>query len=183
MQRQTLVINGHPDPRPERFCAALCEAYRGGAGSGGGLIRQVAVGALSPADANPSQELPPDMLAVRDSINWATHLVIVFPLWLDQAPAMLRRVFARLAMWNAANCASGDIPIASDRIQTVVTMEMPAFAHRSMFRDTAMLSRNRIALPGLTIAAPTFIGSVRVISDEKRTAWLGELRTRGLNRA
>ena len=29
--RHILVVNGHPDPAPERFCAALCDAYEEGA--------------------------------------------------------------------------------------------------------------------------------------------------------
>jgi len=30
-----LLVNGHPDPSPERFCSALCDAYEDGARKAG----------------------------------------------------------------------------------------------------------------------------------------------------
>ena len=46
MARRILVINGHPDPGPERFAAALAGAYIKGASLAGHQIRRLDVGAL-----------------------------------------------------------------------------------------------------------------------------------------
>ena len=37
------VIDGHPDPAPERLCHALADAYAEGAARGGHEVRRVAV--------------------------------------------------------------------------------------------------------------------------------------------
>ena len=56
MSRNILVVNGHPDPRPERFCAALCDAYSAGAQAQGCATRRLDVGSLRiPAAARTSR--------------------------------------------------------------------------------------------------------------------------------
>ena len=44
MRRRILLINGHPDPRPERLCAGLAEAYGAGALAAGHEVRRLNVG-------------------------------------------------------------------------------------------------------------------------------------------
>jgi putative NADPH-quinone reductase len=106
-------------------------------------------------------------------------LLIVFPLWLDQAPMMLRDFFSRIVTWQSANCPSATIAIPPASIRAIVTMEMPAFAHRAAFREPAP-NKPALALPGLNIARPTFIGSVRHLSQERRARWINELHSDGL---
>src|ERR1700678_1061239 len=81
---RVLVVNGHTDPRPERFCAALCDAYEGGARTAGWALRRLSVGSLV---GKQDRELA---LAY---IGWSTRLMVVCPLWLDQSPAPLRDLF------------------------------------------------------------------------------------------
>ena len=54
-----VVIQGHPDPSPERFCRALGEAYAAGAREGGHNVEIVDVAALdvSPARLRVGQHL------------------------------------------------------------------------------------------------------------------------------
>ncbi len=45
--RRILVVNGHPDPRPERFCAALCaRPIRMAPSPAGWEVRRLDVGKL-----------------------------------------------------------------------------------------------------------------------------------------
>ncbi len=46
MAKHILIILGHPDPRPERFCRALAEAYHAGASESGHDIAVIDVGRL-----------------------------------------------------------------------------------------------------------------------------------------
>jgi len=46
MAKRILVINGHPDPRPERFCAGLADAYATAAVAAGHDVRRIALGKL-----------------------------------------------------------------------------------------------------------------------------------------
>ena len=41
-----LIVNGHPDPRPATFCAALAAAYAAGAAAGGHEVRRIDIGTL-----------------------------------------------------------------------------------------------------------------------------------------
>src|SRR5262249_6217061 len=47
MPRRILVINGHPDSRPERFCTALASAYSGAALKAGHEVRRIDIATLS----------------------------------------------------------------------------------------------------------------------------------------
>ena len=40
------VIDGHPDPAPERLCHALADAYAKGAVAGGHEVRRVSVASM-----------------------------------------------------------------------------------------------------------------------------------------
>lgn len=47
--RRILLIQGHPDPSPRRFCRALAEAYEEGARDAGHDVRLLDVAALEAA--------------------------------------------------------------------------------------------------------------------------------------
>jgi putative NADPH-quinone reductase len=184
-RRKILVINGHPDPRPERFCAALCAAYAAGARSQGWETRELQVGGLMLGDEgrNPgddAREMSTDMADAMQAIRWTNQLVIVFPLWLDRPPPFLCRLFDELARTDVDLRPS---PYHGERrtrpAHFFVTMEMPAFAHRAKCRRGASGATRSISLPGIVVDAPTFIGSVDAISDEQRKGWLRMLHASG----
>src|SRR4051794_18859287 len=93
--RRILIINGHPDARRERYCAALADAYAAGALEAGHEVRRLDVGALEfplilSAEAFAATDLPLDVAKAQASVTWASHLVLVHPLWLGAAPALLK---------------------------------------------------------------------------------------------
>jgi putative NADPH-quinone reductase len=164
-----LIVNGHPDPRPERFCAALCDAYQSGARSGGRNASRLDVGALAfGADSFLCAE---ELDSALRKIRSASQLMIVFPLWLDQPPAILRSLFGHLA---------GD-GVTAHEVRTIITMEMPAFAHRALALDGGDTSglAQRLSLPGITCQERVFIGGIDTISSAQRAAWLGKMREQG----
>ena len=65
----------------------------------------------------------------------------------------------------------------------VVTMAMPAFAHRSISRAARGASRDLISLRGVEADEPSFIGSVDTISNAQREEWLDRLRLLGVRGA
>jgi len=169
----TLIVNGHPDPRPERFCAALCSAYKSGADVGGWRAGRLDVGALAFGAEGflDGREVDSAVRRIRD----ASRLVIVFPLWLDQAPAILRSLFGRVA--GDGMIADG---VMGREVATIVTMEMPAFAHRALaLDDGAGGLAQRLSLPGIGRQKPLFIGGVDTISPAQRAEWLRRMREQG----
>jgi putative NADPH-quinone reductase len=175
--RKILVINGHPDPRPDRFCAALCAAYATGARSQGWETHELRTGALtlSGTDAK-AGELPADVADAVRAVRWANQLIIVFPLWLDRPPPALCRLFDQVAHANAASPGKGRATPA----RIVVTMGMPAFAHRAKWRDDASGMARSLALKDVLSGEPAFIGSVDAISAGQRTGWLRLLHASGV---
>ncbi|MDB5734366.1 MAG: hypothetical protein JWN16_1003 [Alphaproteobacteria bacterium] len=173
--RRILVINGHPDPRPERFCAALCNAYEQGAHHAGWPVRHLAVGDLSLALDGPAGCA--NLEAAMADINWSTHLILVFPLWLNRPPDAVRSLFEH---WQSDRRRCGTLAFERS-LRTVITMEMPAFAHRAMLRcgiDINQFSRS-ILLPGFADQQQDFIGSVASISAGARNGWLESMRCSG----
>jgi putative NADPH-quinone reductase len=173
--REILIVNGHPDPRPERFCAALCEAYAAGAHDGGWRTGLLNVGELVPHAA-----VPVALAGAAETIRRADELAIVFPLWLDRPPEVLCRLFSLVAHQDKADHTRPGRRRRPARI--FVTMEMPAFAHRSICRAEAPVTR-ALSLTDAIAGEPVFIGSVDTISAVQRAQWLRELHGAGGSRA
>lgn len=132
--RRILVINGHPDPSPERLCAALAAAYARGARAAGREVETLDIGSLefplvrSLHDYQTSP-LPPDIAAAQDAIGGADHLVIVFPIWFGGLPAMLKGFFEQLMRRGFALSSPRHAMLSllsGKSARLVVTMGLPA---------------------------------------------------------
>ncbi len=116
MSRRILIILGHPDPRPERLCRALAEAYHAGANESGHEVAVIDVARLDFSSLKSSLEweapIPESLRVPQEAIAWAEHLVIVFPLWLGHdaraAEGLLRAgAAARALRWSRRGPAAG----------------------------------------------------------------------------
>ena len=132
------VLNGHPDPAPERLCHALAAAYAEGAEAGGNEVRSLAVGQMeipllhSEADFHEGA-LPPAAIQTQEAIDWAEHMVLVYPLWLGTMPAALKALLEQTLRPNFAMEYTGRWPagrLKGRSARVVVTMGMPALAYR-----------------------------------------------------
>jgi putative NADPH-quinone reductase len=163
--RRLVVVNGHPDPRRERYCAALTAAYVRGGSAGGWAARTVTVGELSLSSLqglSQGDQPDPQSAAMLADIERADRLAIVFPLMFDKPPEPLTTLFSRVAPRKA---------------HIIVTMDMPAFAYRSILRGAD--SAPMLAVPGIAAEEPVLIGCVSSITLEQRRAWLSNLRHYG----
>jgi putative NADPH-quinone reductase len=184
-----LIVQGHPDPDPARYCRALAAAYAEGARAGGHEVRTLDLAALAipplGSRAEWDSEPPPAVAAAQADIAWSEHLVFVYPLWLGAMPALLKAFLEQVARPGFAfpKGASGfgvkGLKGRSSRI--VVTMGMPAFIYTLWFRALTLraLERNILAFVGIGPNRHTVIGMVEGMSAEKRTGWLEEMRKLG----
>ena len=147
MDTKLLVVNGHPDPRPQRYCHALCDAYRQSAQSGGANARFLNVGNLNHPFAASATVSTDDLAHAIQAIRWATQFVIVFPLWLDAPPQALYDLFDLAE--RSSTMFDGKAPRRAAHI--VVTMDLPAFMLRSKFTSNAYApnKNSAVALPGV----------------------------------
>lgn len=89
------LINGHPDPAPERLAQALCVAYAEAAQGAGHETRVIRIADLDfpflrSKQAWESQDAPAALHGAQKDVAWAEHLVFVYPLWLGDLPAALK---------------------------------------------------------------------------------------------
>jgi len=185
------LVNGHPDPRPARLCAALCEAYAAGASAAGHEVRRIDVGALDfplvrDAAAFASPAATPCIVEAQDAILWCQHLVIVHPLWQGGAPAVLKGFVEQVFRYGfalpppgAAVGLSGGL-LRGRSARLIVTMGMPAAVYRLVFGafGTRALERGLLRLAGFGPVRRTLLGGVErqgaAAAMLRRTRRLGE---------
>ncbi len=178
--KRILVVNGHPDPRPERFCAALCAAYIKGAVIAGHETRRLDVGTFT--------ETVTEFDRYRDrhrmargiaSIAWSNWIVVVFPLWLDRPPDSVSTLFDEFARTESLEGIQAR-PADEKKAKIVVTTSLPSFIYRPNNKTgrNDMLPPN-LSLPGTHSIDSRIIGSVERLSSEQRRRWLEEMHASG----
>ena len=143
MSRHLLIIQGHPDASGTHLGHALGNAYRDGAIAAGHEVRTLDIGALdfpllrSQADWEHGQA-PANLVPAQVDIEWAEHLVLLFPLWLGDMPALVKGFLEQVARPGFAFKCEGPNPFAHKGLKgrsarIVVTMGMPALLYRLLF--------------------------------------------------
>lgn len=188
MSKNILIIDGHPDPDRGRFIHALADAYAEGAGEGGHKVRrlelaQIDIPILRSRDEWTGGVPTPAVVEAQEAIRWAEHLVILYPLWLGDMPALLKAFLEQVARPGFA-LAQGAVPkplLKGRSARLVVTMGMPAFFYRFYFRAHSVKSfeRNILKLVGINPVAHSLIGNVEG-DAEAREKWLDTMFTLGI---
>lgn len=189
-QRITL-IQGHPDAVTRHFCHTLEDAYAQGAQAAGHEVRRVPVAQLDfpllrSQQAWEAGTVPSALVQAQTDIAWAQHLVLFFPLWLGDMPALMKGFLEQVARPGFAFHAEGDNPYARKGLtgrsaRVVVTMGMPALVYRWYFRAHSVknLERNILGFVGISPVNETLIGLVDKLGDDGVRKWQDKLRKLG----
>lgn len=188
MVKRILILNGHPDPSADCFCAALCDAYAVGATAAGHTVRRLDLDAVdttiltaATAFAEPPAE---DVQAVQAAMVEAQHLVIVFPLWLGGVPARLKALLEQVYRggfgfevgprgWNSK--------LKGRTARLVVTMGMPGPFFRLVFggHGVKALAKGVLWLSGYRPIRTSIVGGVEMIGGKGRADWLARMKRLG----
>lgn len=182
------VILGHPVAGS--FNAALADRYAEAAAQAGHEIRRITVGDLDMIPVNRTgfgaAEQEPDLIAARETLGWAEHWAIFWPLWLGDQPAVLKGFWERaLIPGFAMEKVKGPPfykPLLGGRsARVVVTMQMPVFVYRLLAgsRATRILRKQILEFIGVKPVRETIFGGVDAASDEKRAGWLARVAELG----
>lgn len=190
MGKRILILQGHPDLAPERYCRALAAAYAAGAESAGHTVRRLDVAALKlPALGSQAEWMAPSEHAgvaeAQADIEWAEHLVLIYPLWLGDVPASLKAFLEQVLRPGFAFQRDEQGRVGKPRLKgrsarVVVTMGMPGLFYRWFYRAHSLksLQRNVLKFCGLRPVRSTLVGMVEG-SPERRGHWLEEMRRLG----
>lgn len=189
--KRILLIQGHPDGSVRHLCHALADAYAAGAESAGHEVRRVHVASMDFPLLRSQAEwergaISPAIKDAQLAISRAQHIVLFFPLWLGDMPALLKGFLEQVARLGFAFHKEGDIPFANKALtgrsaRVVVTMGMPAMVYRWYFRAHSVksLERNILGFVGIAPVHETLIGQVGSLNQATCRKWLDKLQALG----
>lgn len=191
MKKRILLIQGHPDSGKRHYCHMLEDAYAQGALSGGHELRRIDVGKLDFPILRSQEEwehgvLPPSLEGAQQDVRWAEHIVIFFPLWLGDMPALLKAFLEQVARPGFAFTRNAKNPFGAKGLtgrsaRVVVTMGMPAAVYRWFFRAHSIksLERNILGFVGIAPVDESLIGMVANMDAEAANKHLSKLEKLG----
>jgi putative NADPH-quinone reductase len=191
MSKRVVIINGHPDAGHKHLGDALVAAYEAGAIAAGHEVRRVVVAELDfeilrSKDEWENGEPPPSIRQAQETIAWADHLVIFYPLWLGEMPALLKAFLEQVARpgFAFAKADSGRLGkklLSGKSARIVVTMGMPALLYRWYYRAHGLknLERNILGFVGIGPVDSTLLGLVEGGKAARREKWIAALRALG----
>ncbi len=191
--QRILIIQGHPDASQPHLCHALAEAYAAGAREAGHEVRTVEVAALEFPLLRSQREwesgsLPATLAQAQQDISWGQHLVLFFPLWLGDMPALLKGFLEQVARPGFAFSTEGGGGAAFSRkglsgrsARIVVTMGMPSLVYRWYFRAHSIksLERNILGFVGIAPVSATLVGAVAQLDGDAAMKHLQAVRKLG----
>lgn len=190
MPRRITIIQGHPDAQARHFGHALADEYAKGGEDGGHEVKRLEVAKLEFPLLRTKEEFeqgqPPDSIKLaQEAIAWADHLVILYPLWLGDMPALLKAFFEQVFRPGFAFTPGERRRFPKKRLtgksaRIVVTMGMPAFVYRLLLLTRNLKSLDHVLrFSGIGPITSTVIGSVEGMTDKQRAGWLDRLRALG----
>jgi putative NADPH-quinone reductase len=189
MSKRIAIIQGHPDATREHFGHVLERSYAEGSVSSGHEIKQVRVAELDfpllrSKDEWETMPPVPAISSAQETIAWAHHLIILFPLWLGTMPALFKAFLEqtlRPGFAFTAAPAPGKKLLIGKSARVVITMGMPAFIYRWYFFAHGLrgLERNILGFTGVSPIRSTMIGMIESENDSVRQQWLAKMFTMG----
>jgi putative NADPH-quinone reductase len=187
---RVLLIQGHPDRSQGRFLRALAREYREGALAKGHEVRTVDLSGINVPLLRSREEwqsavpeLP--LREAQEAIRWANHIVLFYPLWLGEMPALVKAFLEQVLRPGFAVSvqASGrwSMLLRGRSARVVVTMGMPAPVYRWYFGAHSLksLKRNILGFCGIRPVRHTLVGNVEGCSAVERALQLRKLRALG----
>jgi putative NADPH-quinone reductase len=193
MSQRVLILDGHPDPAPDRLVHALATAYRQGAEAGKHEVLALRVADLifpllrTQADYEHGDPVD-EIRRCQQAMDWATHVVILYPLWLGSMPAVLKGLLEQMLRpgfaFSTRKLGRWPVSLQSGKsARIIVTMGMPSWIYRWYFRAHGVrsLQRNILSFIGFRRVRATLIGSVGKMSHARARGFLEDIRELGVN--
>jgi putative NADPH-quinone reductase len=191
MGTRIVLIQGHPDCHRPHLCHALGQAYIDGARGAGHDVEVVEPARLSfPVLTSPADwqygTPPPQLAAVQESLLRARHVVVVYPLWMGDMPALMKSFIEQIArpgfaIDNPARFRFGGGLLQGRSARVVVSMGMPAPLYRWVYgaHGIKVLRRNILGRAGIRPVRTTYVGRAHELTPQRAASWCAHLRRLG----
>jgi putative NADPH-quinone reductase len=191
--KKILIIQGHPDGGQTHFGHVIGQKYTSSAEAAGHSLRHVFVANLDFALLSSEQEfkdgpLAADIHIAQEDIRWADHVVIIYPMWLGDMPALLKGFFEQVFRpgFGATEVKSGvgfKRLLKGKSARIIVTMGMPAPVYKWFFGQHAVknLQRNILGFCGFNPVKITLIGQVYAGNENRLYHSLSKVSRLGRN--
>jgi putative NADPH-quinone reductase len=188
MAKIAIVIG---NPQTASYSEALGRAYLRGAESGGHqaklfVLSGMKFDAILREGYRRAQEIEPDLAVARDAFLACDHVVLVFPLWMGDMPALMKGFLERVLQPDLLSIQAADSraswKIFKDKsARIIMTMGMPGWFYRWYFgaHVIKLLKRSILKPIGIRPVHTTLYGSIEAVGDDKRKQWLREVEALG----
>lgn len=193
MNKKILIVLAHPQVKS--YCGVLAQAYADGARETGAEVRQVNLAELTfnPFGSGSLEKplaLEPVLLQAQADIQWAEHLVFVYPILWGTIPALLKGFIERVFAPGFAVNFRNDSPLWDKLLKgrsarLIVTLNTPPLLYRLLFRRAGHITMKRSILEfcGIAPVRITDVGPMKNSSAGKREKWIQQARALGARQA
>ena len=190
MNKKIVILLGNPDTHT--FTGSVADHYQAAAEDAGHEVVRFNIGDMKfdpilHQGYKVIQPLEPDLLLLQEKINWADHLVIVYPNWWCTMPAILKGLFDR--MWIPGFAFNFDkqthklikrLKGKTGRTIVVAGTHSP-FKTWWLFGDyTNEIQHGILGFAGINTSVCTF-GPSEKVSEAKKQEWLKTVTKLGKN--
>ena len=191
--KNILIIVGHPDKESYNF--ALANSYEEAVKSTIAKVDRINIRDL---DFSPNlefgyrkrTELEPDLLSAWEKIQWADHIVWIFPVWWASLPAIMKGFIDRLflpgfAFKKRENSVWWDKFLTGKTARLIYTLDQPAWYFRFINKRPVYyaMKQQTCQFVGIQKVKNTAIGPLRLSKDSYREKWLKKMENLAKNDA
>lgn len=196
---KTLIVYNHP--YEGSFCNAILKAVQRGLKKGGHTCKVInldkdnfdpvmrakdlkAFAELGRGIESALMNLDPTVFRYKKKLEWADHIVMIFPIWWMSMPAMMKGFVDKMIFPGVAyDMDNGRLVsrLASLKQVTVIsTMNTPADIYRDMFGNSleGSLIKGTFNQIGIHDAEWISFNMVKQVGTEVREQWLADLEER-----
>ena len=188
-KKKILIIQGNPDKNS--FCAALAESYKKGALRTKADVKEIHVREI---DFDPflefgykkDIELEQGLMESQELIQWANHLVFVYPTWWGTMPALLKGFIDKVFLPGFGfqfrkNSVWWDKLLKGKSARLIVTMDTPAWYFRLFYGRPGhnAMKKSTLEFCGIKPVKISSIGPIKYSKKSKRISWLARVQKLG----